>query len=67
MLVDPETETLYVFGGRIVEPPDPEEEKRKNRYSGLYRFEIADRKWTMVKYVLSPSFRSGAFPHKADC
>jgi muskelin len=50
MVVDDETQMLYVFGGRIVDG-DP----KSHKYSGLYAYDMQNNLWKSLQYVAVPS------------
>ena len=44
MLVDHESQLLYVFGGRVIHPADP----NRIELSGMYRYDVIQRSWTFL-------------------
>ena len=48
MLVDAPSRCIYVFGGKIVQPTE-----EGSSFSGLYRYSIVDRAWTLLLYAIA--------------
>ncbi|XP_045452332.1 muskelin [Melitaea cinxia] len=46
MCIDPDTQTIYVFGGRVL--PANTEELASPQYSGLYAYYIASNTWQLL-------------------
>ncbi|CAH2089333.1 unnamed protein product [Euphydryas editha] len=46
MCIDPDTQTIYVFGGRVL--PANTEELASPQYSGLYAYYIASNTWELL-------------------
>ncbi|RUS12850.1 hypothetical protein BC937DRAFT_86878, partial [Endogone sp. FLAS-F59071] len=46
MQIDPQTQTLYVFGGRTVQT-----DANHHIYSGLYAYNIPNNHWKLVRYA----------------
>ncbi len=44
MLVDSESQLLYVFGGRVIHAGDP----NRIDLSGMYRYDVIQRRWTFL-------------------
>ncbi|KDN41422.1 hypothetical protein K437DRAFT_279066 [Tilletiaria anomala UBC 951] len=44
MLVDHESQLLYVFGGRVIHPADP----NRIELSGMYRYDVIASKWAFL-------------------
>ncbi|XP_072942576.1 muskelin [Epargyreus clarus] len=47
MCIDPDTQTVYVFGGRVL-PANTEEQSASPQYSGLYAYYIATNTWQLL-------------------
>lgn len=48
MCLDEDTQTIYVFGGRIVSPRNSEELSNNPQYSGLFSYHIATNTWQQI-------------------
>jgi muskelin len=44
MLIDPDSQLLYVFGGRVIHPGNP----NRVDLSGMYRYDVIQRKWAFM-------------------
>lgn len=50
MVIDSQNQAIYVFGGKTIAPGG------SDHYSGLYKYEIDSKKWTLLRYFpLLPS------------
>ncbi len=47
MVVDPDRQLLYVFGGRIIAPI--QSGATENAYSGLYEYAIQSNTWRLIR------------------
>lgn len=51
MVIDSAAQVIYVSGGRVIDgDSDPA------KYSGLYCYDIREKKWSLFQLVLSCSF-----------
>uniref|UniRef100_A0A182PSZ4 F5/8 type C domain-containing protein n=1 Tax=Anopheles epiroticus TaxID=199890 RepID=A0A182PSZ4_9DIPT len=48
MCIDVDKQTIYVFGGRILEPKNEEETSGQYRYSGLFSYHISTNTWAHI-------------------
>ncbi|XP_052862316.1 muskelin isoform X3 [Anopheles cruzii] len=61
MCIDVEKQTIYVFGGRILEPKNEEETTGQYRYSGLFSYHISTHTWTHI--LVDCEHPSASSPH----
>ncbi|XP_055628729.1 muskelin isoform X2 [Toxorhynchites rutilus septentrionalis] len=61
MCIDAQKQTIYVFGGRILEPKNEEESSSDYKYSGLYSYHICTNTWNHI--LVDCGHPSAASPH----
>lgn len=54
MVIDPEAQMIYVYGGRVVDG-----DWDSIKYSGLYSYDIRASKWTLLPYASSKLIFTG--------
>uniref|UniRef100_A0AAG5D179 Muskelin N-terminal domain-containing protein n=1 Tax=Anopheles atroparvus TaxID=41427 RepID=A0AAG5D179_ANOAO len=61
MCIDVDKQTIYVFGGRILEPKNEEETTAQYRYSGLFSYHISTSTWTHI--LVDCDHQTASSPH----
>uniref|UniRef100_A0A8D8HNA7 Muskelin n=2 Tax=Culex pipiens TaxID=7175 RepID=A0A8D8HNA7_CULPI len=61
MCIDVDKQTIYVFGGRILEPKNEEETTGDYKYSGLFSYHISTNTWNHI--LVDCGHQSAASPH----
>ena len=49
MCFDDETNTIYVFGGRVLMNSHHQEDNHSTEFSGLYSYEVDRDRWTLLR------------------
>lgn len=54
MVVDEQSDMIYIFGGRVIVPSAAPGTVTEAQYSGLYRYSIREDRWTLLRSDLEP-------------